>query len=573
MVKTRSMVLEERITSETQRLKLKYFGDLSLEVAIPAPVPPTYQGLLGDEVVKAEEDFYYKQRFHIFALTGEERWASFRTLAEDRVENVPVESVYKMGSSSANEVLTFGLTNKSDNEGVGGLEQFPGFPDLEMEKQDRGIDESISLEYFDGDVRSDLSEGFLCYLFQLKYGLSLPLTNLAKGIMNAIGVKGNCIQRDDEEPLDLQFRTVKQSVKSTVERKKFFLDEVAEEETELELVLEGLGLSRKKRVDSKSDKVTKEKRRVESSGEKVAEVRPAAVDDLREVEERARLAALHGGEDTSKMVARLVKGIWIGIEEEKSELKKAKSKLEKDLAKVEANQYEMVEECDGLGRHLMLTGYSEEEVDAIKANTCVEEGEDEEAEVVKLDSSRAREDNVLMCNREFAEQFNRMKECDDLNKRVARLKAEKDQTISRAKKAEAREHSWGSKTEVKAPLVRRDAVSLSGRIRELESDVSHIQGNVQNGNANLRECQYKLDATLIREKVLEGEIKAKESLVKRNEELLKDLLAREELNLEIGKLHPRVVDLEALNLAESAKYIAKLEEDVIYHDKVDAEIL
>ncbi|KAF6138575.1 hypothetical protein GIB67_032469 [Kingdonia uniflora] len=57
------------------------------------------------------------------------------------------------------------------------------------------------------------------------------------------------------------------------------------------------------------------------------------VEDLKEVEERARLAALHGEEDMSKMVVHLVKGIWLGIEDEKSELKKENIKLEKELSR------------------------------------------------------------------------------------------------------------------------------------------------------------------------------------------------------------------------------------------------
>ncbi|KAF6165417.1 hypothetical protein GIB67_017899 [Kingdonia uniflora] len=218
---------------------------------------------------------------------------------------------------------------------------------------------------------------------------------------NIIWVKGNCFQRDDEALLDLQFRSVKQSVKSTVERKESFLDKVAEEETEL------------------------------------------------------------------KLVVRLVKGIWPGIEEQESELKKAKSELEKNLARAKtdslkevkqqkvahamaigqlqveakANLDEMAEERDRLGHHLMLKGYSQEEVDTIMADTYVEE-EEEEAEVlgvvddldgvspqkvldiqgddvdlpkggcekVKLDASRMRKDYALMYNREFVDQFDTMKE-------------------------------------------------------------------------------------------------------------------------------------------------------------------
>ncbi|KAF6151449.1 hypothetical protein GIB67_016261 [Kingdonia uniflora] len=221
--------------------------------------------------------------------------------------------------------------------------------------------------------------------------------------------------------------------------------------------------------------VAKDKRRrVEpsgESGEKVTEGRSTIVDDLKEVEERARLAVLHGEEDTSKMVSHLVKGNWLGNEEEKSELKKANIKLRKELARsrtdaskdirqlkashavaigqlqveTKANLYKMVEEHDRLGLHLMLKGYSEEEVDVIKADTYAEEEDEEEAEVVgivdaldgvsrqtvlnnqgddvelaeggsekvELDSSHPREDNALMCNREFAEQFDRMKEVNE----------------------------------------------------------------------------------------------------------------------------------------------------------------
>ncbi|KAF6162443.1 hypothetical protein GIB67_017331 [Kingdonia uniflora] len=272
---------------------------------------------------------------------------------------------------------------------------------------------------------------------------------------NIIWVKDNCLQRDDEKPLDLRFRTIKQSVKSKVERKESLLDKVAEEETELEFVLEGLGLSRKKRVDSRSKKIpgigssdqpspvtlskiaqkylkkwtlkallasgttgsgeaNKGKRRrvklSEESGEKVAEGRFTVVDDLREVEERARLVVLYGDKDTSRMVARLIKGIWLGIEEEKTELKKANIKLEKELPRsrtdtlkevrqlkvshavaigllqveTKANLDAMVEECSRLGRHLMWKGYSEEEVDAIKTETYVEEEDEEEAEAVGI---------------------------------------------------------------------------------------------------------------------------------------------------------------------------------------------
>ncbi|KAF6158988.1 hypothetical protein GIB67_042069 [Kingdonia uniflora] len=166
-------------------------------MSIPAPIPPMYQDLSEEKAAEAEEDFYYKWIFHIFVLTGKERWVCPRTLAKDRV--------------------------RASYAGKG--------------------------------------------------------------------------------------------VKSTVERKESMLDEVVEE-TKLELVLEGL------------------------------------------------------------CVARLVKGIWLGIEEEKSELMKENVELEKELAQsrtnalkearqlkashavaigqlemeIKANLDEMVEERDRLGR-------------------------------------------------------------------------------------------------------------------------------------------------------------------------------------------------------------------------------
>ncbi|KAF6142352.1 hypothetical protein GIB67_023377 [Kingdonia uniflora] len=61
---------------------------------------------------------------------------------------------------------------------ITGEEYFFLLPNLEKEKSDRGVEESISLEYFDGNAQGDLDKGCLCYLSQLEYRLSLPLSNL-----------------------------------------------------------------------------------------------------------------------------------------------------------------------------------------------------------------------------------------------------------------------------------------------------------------------------------------------------------------------------------------------------------
>ncbi|KAF6161305.1 hypothetical protein GIB67_009192 [Kingdonia uniflora] len=252
-----------------------------------------------------------------------------------------------MGSSSVNEVSTFGQTNESDNEGEVGLEQFPGFP-------------SQLVSY---PPSSDTFKEFC----------------KANAIVG--GKWGNCVEFT--------------GVKSKVERNKSLLNEVAEEETELELVLEGLGLSRKKRLDSSSaqpNPVKPRKMALKYSKKWMLKAHPAS------------------GTTGSGEVAHLVKGIWLGIEEGKSELKKENAELEKELAQsrtdalkevrllkashavaigqlqveTKANLDEMVEECVRLGRHLMLKGYSEEEVDAIKADTYAEEEDEEEVEAVEI---------------------------------------------------------------------------------------------------------------------------------------------------------------------------------------------
>ncbi|KAF6138703.1 hypothetical protein GIB67_009897 [Kingdonia uniflora] len=356
--------------------------------------------------------------------SGSHRW-EFSSVVRGKLESTAnlhldtEEYILKMGRLSIDEVSTSGRMNESDSGGEGGLEQFPSFPYqlvsyppgsdafrefckakraiggkwgkyLEIENRDRGIEESISLEYFDGDVWSGLSEGFLCYLTQFEYGLSLPLTNLAKTIINTIGACPIQMNRnmwevitmcdhlnerwEKEErlrritPVDvLLFYRVKnfkssvgsyfcakvtwrrffdlnsagrtwndniiwvKGVKFTLERKESLLDEVAEEETELDLVLGELGLRRKKRVER----------------EKVIEGRSASMDDLKEVEERARLAIHQGKDYISQMV------------EEK------------------ANLDETAEERNKLDRHLMLKGYSQKDVDAIMADTYVkDEGEE-----------------------------------------------------------------------------------------------------------------------------------------------------------------------------------------------------
>ncbi|KAF6158361.1 hypothetical protein GIB67_022441 [Kingdonia uniflora] len=265
----------------------------------------------------------------------------------------PVSKASTSGHSDDSEIKTSG------SEEEGGVDQFPVFPgrliigrqfrgctvamgeeyfnllaDLVNGKRARGIKESISFEYFDGDVQTELSKCFLRYLSQLEYGLSLPLSNLVKGIMNLIG---GC-------PVRMNGNMWK------VKRKESLLDTVVQEEIELEAILEDLGISRKKYANSRVDKDFKSQSTrlmtsVDSSkkkgtdGERVKVVgdRPIVEDDWKEVKEKVRLAALHGEKEMSKMAARLMKGIYLGVEEERAELKRKKVELERNIARLKSD--------------------------------------------------------------------------------------------------------------------------------------------------------------------------------------------------------------------------------------------
>ncbi|KAF6156432.1 hypothetical protein GIB67_009090 [Kingdonia uniflora] len=292
---------------------------------------------------------------------------------------------------------------------------------------------------------------------ELEYGLSLPLSNLEKGIMNLIGaclvqMNGNMwevisvcealnLRREEQgrkrkiSPEDvLQFYGVKffgtsrgtyfctsaprlrffdlnsagrtwndnmiwvKGPKSQVERKESLLDKVILEDTKLEVVLEDLSINRKKRVNSRIEKVLKsqqplkrvavagnsgsgtatekvKKRRVEPfevSCGKVVENKPNVEDNWKEVAEKARLAVLREEGEKRKMAARLMKGICLRVEEEIVEQKRKMIELDRNVARLK-------NDLSKEGKRLeALRDYQVVEISRL-ANTYVEE-EDEEFE-------------------------------------------------------------------------------------------------------------------------------------------------------------------------------------------------
>ncbi|KAF6160930.1 hypothetical protein GIB67_007571 [Kingdonia uniflora] len=72
---------------------------------------------------------------------------------------------------------------------------------------------------------------------------------------NLLWVSGECLQRSDKEPLELNNRTITKGISCKVSRMESFIDSVTKEGTELEVILKKLGINRFKRVASKDDKV------------------------------------------------------------------------------------------------------------------------------------------------------------------------------------------------------------------------------------------------------------------------------------------------------------------------------
>ncbi|KAF6141587.1 hypothetical protein GIB67_023759 [Kingdonia uniflora] len=178
-------------------------------------------------------------------------------------------------------------------------------------------------------------------------------------------------------------------VKSTMDRKDSLLGEVAEEGNELELLLGKLSLSGKKRVKSKSKKVAKAQSARSMTG--VDE----GTGQISEDEVRAKTPGRVGSRITwgcgwldgvSPQIVLDNQGDDVELPEDGSE------KVVKEMS-LRINHLE-----SGLAR----------ELETSKALLSVQ------AELqVELDASRTCEDHALMCNQEFVEYFDRMKEVNE----------------------------------------------------------------------------------------------------------------------------------------------------------------
>ncbi|KAF6157092.1 hypothetical protein GIB67_041553 [Kingdonia uniflora] len=85
MVTTRHQAYEERVQKKMMILQTRYFGNQSLSLPTPIPIPPTFHGMSWEEVEEADDDYHQMWHFHYMVLFVVHRRSYLRMLAEDAV--------------------------------------------------------------------------------------------------------------------------------------------------------------------------------------------------------------------------------------------------------------------------------------------------------------------------------------------------------------------------------------------------------------------------------------------------------------------------------------------------------
>ncbi|KAF6167747.1 hypothetical protein GIB67_017242 [Kingdonia uniflora] len=182
-------------------------------------------------------------------------------------------------------------------------------------------------------------------------------------------------------------------------------------------------------------------------------------------------------------------------------------------AEASINLEEVVAKCDRLGRHLISKGYSEDEVDAIRADIYADEEEDEEIKDVVVGV-----------------------ELTDMRLRIKDLETE----LTKERDASA------SLLPSQAELQKYD--KLNERVAQLKTELAHANSCNRNAMAGEHSRKNRSDAKV---SLIQGDI----------------------VSLKIEALRAQVEDLKAINQAESAKADKKLEENIAYSTRVDSKMV
>ncbi|KAF6141036.1 hypothetical protein GIB67_006481 [Kingdonia uniflora] len=409
---------------------------------------------------------------------------------------------------------------------------------------------------------------------------------------NILLVSGECLQRSDEEPLELNNRTITKGISCKVLRKESFIDAIAREGTEVEAILKELGISRFKRVASKDDKLawlnkmpdgpldmaTVSSTVVRNLAKKKAVKRGAASRSVTSdsVEESDKIA---DGADLRPRFefARALRGVQLGLQDRLIELEKRISQLEGEKNQFEENltrkreafQLELEKEREAaalklkkvraksvaeaerlvtasdtsqnnLAGKLYQLSYTKAEILAFNEGNYEEKGimgeeEVEEMEdglnvakktttdnqetIDQLDIAREREEQILLHNAEYAEEYEALisqyeDRLDDNVKLSLKLEEAKSQVEDMTATSLSRDLALNQLTSELAELKekaasgsRYEAELAEYRIRALNDEISDMKCNIRALNEQLLKKEIDLDTARTNLAVSEADLK------------------------------------------------------------------
>ncbi|KAF6146260.1 hypothetical protein GIB67_011732 [Kingdonia uniflora] len=340
---------------------------------------------------------------------------------------------------------------------------------------------------------------------------------------NLLWVSGECIQCSNEEPLEVNNRTITKGINCKVSWKESFIDNVAREHTELEAILKKLEISRFKRVASKDDKVRRSqvKRRmaVKTSGSMEEKLTTPELNTLLKL---ARLNKMPDGPvDMATISSTVVRNL--------AKMKAAKREAASCSAKSDSvddnskgrkvtsptKSQVVLEESDKIAEGVDLRQrfeveagklyqlrYTKAEIMAFsegnyKEKEIMDEEEVEEMEVglnvaektsvsnqetinqKELDIAREREEQTLFYNVKYAEEYEAL---------ISQYEDRLDDNVKLSLKLEEAKRQVEDKTN---NFEQEFGFEPTYQLDRLKADLRHLKGREAQGRADLAEIQAK----------------------------------------------------------------------------------
>ncbi|KAF6139504.1 hypothetical protein GIB67_005141 [Kingdonia uniflora] len=324
---------------------------------------------------------------------------------------------------------------------------------------------------------------------------------------NLLWVSGECLQRSDEEPLELKNRTITKGISDKVSRKESFIDSVAKEGTELKVALKKLGINRFKRVASKDDKVVFEESVKIAEG---ANLRPRFEVETGLMEEQYQAKAREKGVTVVKNEFKKEKEAFqleLEKEREAAALKLKEVRAEWKLYQLRYTNAEIL--AFSKGNYEKKEIVDEEEVEEMEDGLNVVEktfaDNQETIDQKELDVAREREEQTLLYNAEYAEEYealisqyeDRLDDNVKLSLKLDEAKSQvEDKTATLLSKDLALNQLISELAELKeraASGSRHDAELAKYRIRALNDEISDMKCNIRALNEQLLKREIDLD--------------------------------------------------------------------------------